>query len=54
MSDLASGMGQLAGTKCKAPEGSRQLGLNFVYQPERIRVRFSQNYVENRVLTHCG
>ena len=30
------------------------MALSFFYQPVRISVRFTQNYVENRVLTHCG
>ena len=30
------------------------MALDFLYQPVRISVRFTQNYVENRVLTHCG
>ncbi len=30
------------------------MALDFFYQPVRVSVRFTQNYLENRVLTHCG
>ena len=35
-------------------QGVSPMALDFFYQPVRISVRFIQNYVENRVLTHCG
>ncbi len=34
-------------------EGSRPMALDFFYQPVRASVRFTQNYVENRVLAVC-
>ena len=35
-------------------KGVSRMVLDFFYQPERISVRFTENCLENRVLTHCG
>ena len=34
--------------------GVSPIALDFFYQPVRVSVRFTQNYVVNRVLAHCG
>ena len=43
-----------SGVANRTPDVAGTQHRDFFYQPVRVSVRFTQNYLENRVLTHCG